>query len=838
MKSNARVVIIGGGVAGASTLYHLAQRGWTDCVLVEMDEITSGSTWHAAGNVPTFSGNRNIIQMQKYSTELYARLSTDENYPVAYHQTGSIRLAQSKERFDEFKHVVAMANSLGLEYELLDLAGLNAHLPQLETHDLVGGLWDPADGDIDPSQLTQALASAARKLGASVHRFTRVTGVERVGGKEWKVITDKGEIIAEFVVNAGGYRGADVSALGGQFLPLVTLEHQYMVTEPVPELEALDHKIPLVRDPDDSYYLRQEKHGLILGPYEWKATTHWTDGKLPDNFANELYPDDLDRLEWYIGKACERLPMLGTVGVQRVINGPIPYSPDGLPYVGPAYGLPNFFHICGFSFGICQGGGAGKTLAEWIIDGQPEWDLWSLDPRRYGAYADQQYVVDRAIEVYQNEYAMHVPNAEWPAGRPRHVSPLYDTLAAKGAEFGARGGWERATWFADGVAATNESTAAGSANGSDLANGSESANGDPYSPPGTEEYLASYSRARWFEPVGAECRHVRDYAGLLDIGGFTRFELAGAGAAAWLDSLIAGRMPSVGRVSLSYLCHPGGGVWSEVTITRLDEERFLLVSAAAARRHDHQWLEEHLPADAGFTLTDVTEASGSLVLAGPASRAILSSLTDTDLSNAGFKWLTGREMTVAGIDVVALRVNYVGELGWELHVPVGDELALYQALMDAGREHKLRDIGMYAMESMRLEKSYRAWKSDLDHTLSPLASGLSRFVDVQKSVDFIGKSALREEVENGSPEVFATLEMDADDTDAFFGCPIVHGDTVVGMVTSGGYGHRVEKSLALGYVKASLDAGSAFHIDVCGERRKAKVIDESPYDAENSRLRC
>lgn len=847
MNGNARVVIIGGGVAGASALYHLAVRGWSDCTLIEMDELTSGSTWHAAGNVPTFSGNRNVMQLQKYSTELYARLAADEAYPVAYHQTGAIRLAQSKERFAEFRHVKAMADSLGLQYELLDVAELKARMPLIETHDLVGALWDPADGDIDPSQLTQAMASAARKLGSSVQRFTRVTGVERLGGKEWKVITDKGEITAEYVVNAGGYRGADVSALGGQFLPLVTLEHQYLVTESVPELEALDEKIPMVRDPDDSYYLRQEKHGLILGPYEWKATTHWTDGKLPDNFANELYPDDLDRLEWYIGQACERLPILGSVGVQRVINGPIPYSPDGLPYIGPAYGLPNFFHMCGFTFGVCQGGGAGKALAEWIIDGQPEWDLWSLDPRRYGDYADQQYVIDRAIEVYQNEYAMHVPNAEWPAGRPRHVSPLYERLAAKGAEFGARGGWERATWFAednastDGVAARNDAN--GSAGAGVTANGVSNGAANAVSgeedrdQPGTEAYVAKYSRGRWFDSVGAECRHVRDHAGLLDIGGFTRFELAGKGAAAWLDSLIAGRMPAIGRVSLSYLCHPGGGVWSEVTITRLDEERFLLVSAAAARRHDHQWLEEHMPDDAGFTLRDLSEAYGALVIAGPASRDILSSLTDTDLSNAGFKWLTGREMSVAGIDVIALRVNYVGELGWELHVPVGDELALYDALMEAGDEHRLRDIGMYAMESMRLEKSYRAWKTDLDHTLSPLASGLTRFVDVQKPIDFIGKAALREELESGSPETFATLEMDADDTDAFFGCPVYEGETIVGMVTSGGYGHRVGKSIALGYLESSLAPDAALHIDVCGERRSAKLIDESPYDMENSRLR-
>jgi len=810
MKEHARVVVIGGGVAGASTLYHLAMRGWTDAVLIEMDELTSGSTWHAAGNIPTFSGDRNVMRLQHYSTELYTRLAADPAYPIAYHKTGSIRLAQTRERMQEFRHVAAMANAMDFGYEMLTLEEMKRRNPFLEDHDLLGALWDPNDGDIDPSQLTQALSSAARAAGATVRRFTRVTGLERADAGEWDVVTDKGTVRCEYVVNAGGYRGAEVTALGGRFLPLVSMEHQYLVTEPVPELAGLAEKMALVRDPDDSYYLRQEKEGLILGPYEWKATPHapWADGTLPEDFASQLYPDDLERLEWYIEKACERMPILGTVGVQRVINGPIPYAPDGLPYVGPAYGLPNVFHCCGFSFGICQGGGAGKSIAEWIIDGKPEWDLWSLDPRRYGDYADQSYVVDRATEVYQHEYAIHFPVQEWPAGRPRLVSPLYETYRRKGACFGARGGWERATWF------------------------------PRLSDPG--ESGASYARGAWFEAVGEECLAVRDAAGLLDICGFTRLRLEGAGAAAWLDSLIAGRVPTIGRVGLSYLCAPSGGVWSELTITRLGEERFVLVGGAPARRHDRQWLEEHRPAEATFTLEDVSEAIGTLVVVGPASREILSALTETELSNEAFRWLACAEITVAGIELLAQRVNYVGELGWELHAPVGDLLALYEALHAAGAGHGLRDVGMYAMDSLRLEKSYRGWKTELDHTLSPFASGLGRFVALDKAADFIGKAALVAETEAGGPaERFVTLELDALDTDAFFGCPLRHDGEVVGMTTSGGYGHRIGKSIALGYVRPSLAIpGTTFEVELVGTRVAARVVEESPFDPDNTRLRA
>ena len=814
MKSTARVVIIGGGVAGTSALYHLAERGWTDCMLLEMDELTSGSTWHAAGNIPTFSGSRNIIKLQHYSTELYAKLSVNPEYPINYHQTGSLRLAQTDQRMEEFEHVTAIAHAMGMDYEMIDNEEMKKRNPFLEDHDLKGALWDPYDGDIDPSQLTQAFASHARKAGATIHRFTKVTGVSRTATGEWNVQTDKGDVLAEYVINAGGYRGAEVTEMGGKYLPMVTLEHQYLVTESIPELEAANGLMPLVRDPDDSYYLRQEKTGLILGPYEKEqAAARWKDGKIPEKFAYELYADDLDRLEWYIEKACERMPILGTVGVQRVINGPIPYSPDGMPYVGPAFGMPNFFHMNGFSFGICQGGGAGKSIAEWIIDGKPEWDLWDLDPRRYTDFADQPYVVDRAIELYQHEYAINFPNEERPAGRPRKVTPAYDTLSAKGAQFGARGGWERATWFPQ----------AGDTTGAE----------------------PSYQQGEWFNTVGAECRNVRDNVGLLDLGGFTKYDVQGEGTTAWLDSLIAGKMPREGRLSLSYFCAEDGGVWSEMTLTRLAEEHYLLITASGAKWHDFQWLEEHKPAGSDITIKDISDDVGTLVVAGPRSRELLQQLTNTDLSNESFRWLTCQEIQLGGIAVRALRVNYVGELGWELHVKTEDHLALYKALMAAGESVDLKDFGMYAMESMRLEKSYRAWKAELDHEYSPLRSGLNRFVDLNKSVDFKGKAALVAESQKPLIDIFATLIIDADSdseivnkTDALYGCPIFANGENVGYTTSGGYGHRIEKSVALSYVKPEMaEPGTKVQVKILGVMRNATVVAESPYDSDNVALR-
>jgi dimethylglycine dehydrogenase len=805
MAEQARVVIIGGGAVGCSCLYHLAKAGWTDCLLIERDELTSGSTWHAAGNCPTFSGSWNIIKYQRYSAELYSTLADTVDYPMNYHVTGSLRLAHTEHRMDEFRHVLSMAEAQGLEYDLTSPDVAKERYPFLELHDLKGVLWDPRDGDIDPSQLTQALAKGARDLGAKIKRFTNVTGLKQ-RPEGWLVETDKGDIHAEIVVNAAGYRAGEVMAMVGQDLPIVTMSHQYLITEAIPELEARDGKLPLLRDPDISYYLREERDGLILGPYEWKATPMWTDG-LPENFANQLWDDDLDRIEWYIEQAIERVPILGSVGVQRVINGPIPYSPDGNPYIGPAHGLKNFYQCCCFSFGIAQAGGAGKTLSEWVTEGEPEWDLWALDPRRYTDYATKTYVTAKAIELYQNEYGIGFPYEERAAGRPARTSPLYDCLAAKGARFGPRGGWERAVYFApDG---------------------------------GLDEQTLTFRRDRnWVDTVGEEVKAVREGVGILDLPGFSKFMIEGEGAEAWLDRMTCSKLPRLGRVSLAYMLNEQGGVLSEFTITRLDENRFYLISAAAGEWHDEDWLRKHLPEDGSVQLACRHGRRGTLVLAGPKSRDVLQALTETDLSNEAFPWLSAKRIVIGMASVLAMRVNYVGELGWELHVPAEHMIPLYDALWQAGEPHGIRDFGMYAMESLRLDKCYRGWKSDLGSEYSPLKSSLDRFVDLDKQA-FIGRDALLAEKEAGVTERLVPLTLDEPGVaDAPFCAPIRSNGEIVGLVTSGGWSYTLEKSIALGYVRTDLAiAGSKLDIDILGERCAATVGQEPLYDHNNSRLR-
>ncbi|MEX3009880.1 FAD-dependent oxidoreductase [Hoeflea sp. TYP-13] len=808
LASHARVVIIGGGAVGASCLYHLAIAGVTDVVLIEKNELTSGSTWHAAGNTPNFSGNLNLMKLQNYGSRLYNRLGEEVDYPINRHMTGAVRLAHSKERMQEFEHVAAMANAAGMEMEVLSAQELKGkYYPWLETHDLAGGAWDPEDGDIDPSQLTQAFAKGARDRGAKVARFTKVTGLSQRADGTWDVQTDKGRINAETVVNAAGYYADEIGRMVGRDVPMVTMSHQYLVTEAIDDLQARDTSIPLLRDPDDSYYLRQEGNGLILGPYEWQATPHWLKEGTPEDFAFQLYPDDLERLEWYINSACERVPMLATGGVQKVINGPIPYAPDGLPLVGPAPGLTNFLEACVFTFGICQAGGAGKVIAEYITEGETELDLWMMDPRRFTDYATKTYATVKAIEVYQNEYAMHLPHRPWPAGRPAKTSPLYDTLAERGAQFGSFGGWERPLWFAR--------------------------EGDKPEPDMT------YGRPHFDDAIASEVRTVAENAGILDLTGFTRFELSGEGAADWLDGMITGALPRLGRVSLAYFCSESGRVITELTVTRLEENRFWLIGPAAGYWHDRDWLKQHMPDDGSLVLEDITARFGTLVLAGPKSRDILAAIADEDISNGALPWLCAAPITIGMARGLVLRVNYVGELGYELHMPLETMSAVHAQLLAAGEEHGIGHFGMYAMDSMRLEKGYRGWKQDLSSEYTPLTSGVDRFVKLNKA-QFIGREALLKQSQEGVAQRFVAMELEpGDGTEAPYGSPVFVGDARVGLITSGGFGHRTGKSIALGYVDtAHTGEGTELLIDIYGERRKATVVPEVIYDPQNERLRA
>ncbi|SMP01098.1 GcvT family protein [Shimia sagamensis] len=811
--SKARVVIIGGGVVGTSSLYHLAKKGWTDCVLLEKNELTAGSTWHAAGNVPTFSTSWAIMNMQRYSTELYARLGEEVDYPMGYHQSGSIRLAHSKERVQEFERAMSMGRYQGIPMELWTPEETKERYPFLETHDLEAVLYDPTDGDIDPAQLTQALAKGARDMGAKILRFCPATGVTQQADKTWIVHTDKGDIACDYVVNAAGYYAQRVGEwfkpYGGRTVPMMVMSHQYLLTEEIPEVEDWSKanagkKLPLLRDVDISYYLRQEKHGYNLGPYEPNCKAHWeTDADpMPDDFSFQLWSDDLDRIEDIVTDAMERVPLMATSGISRVINGPIPYAPDGLPLIGPMPGVENAFENCVFTFGIAQGGGAGKVLAEWIVDGHTEWDMWAVDPRRYTDYTDHDYCVKKGMEVYGNEYAMHFPHHEWPAARDKKLSPVHDRVVATGGVMGAYNGWERANWFAK--------------------------DGDDTSLAATHTWGRS---GPWEQRVKEECEAVRDHCGVLDLPGFSRFDVKGEGAAEWLRGMITGALPKVGRMNLAYFADARGRILTEMSVQRFDEDCFSLITAATAQWHDGELLRNNLPD--GVTFRDVTREQSTLIVTGPKSRNVLSGLTDGDL-NLG--WLTHQPANVAGRDAMLVRVSFAGELGWEIHALNADMPLIYDAVCDAGAT----PFGMYALNSLRLEKGYRAWKGDLSSDYSLLEGGLERFVKLDKPQDFPGKAAIQSEKQQGVKKSFVTLKVDAGDADAPYMSCIWHGNEIVGETTSGGWGYRVNASIALGMVAAELAVpGTELEVEIYGQRVRAVVQEDQPmWDPKNERLQA
>ncbi|SHL50321.1 dimethylglycine dehydrogenase [Roseovarius marisflavi] len=809
--TTARVVIIGGGAVGTSALYHLAKVGWSDCVLLEKNELTAGSTWHAAGNVPTFSTSWSVMNMQRYSTELYARLGAEVDYPMNYHQSGSIRLAHSKERMQEFERAKGMGLYQGMDLEIMAADEIKARYPFIETHDLQGALYDPNDGDIDPAQLTQALAKGARDMGAQILRFTPATGVRREKG-EWVVETEKGEIRCEYVVNAAGYYAQRVGEwfkpYGGRTVPMMVMSHQYMLTDEIPELEAWSreagHKLPLLRDVDSSYYLRQEKYGLNLGPYERNCKAHWVQPSdpMPEDFSFQLYPDDLERLEWYIEDAMARVPLLGTGGVNKVINGPIPYAPDGMPLLGPMPGVPNAFEACVFTFGIAQGGGAGKVLAEWITEGQTEWDMWSCDPRRYTDYTDADYCIQKGMEVYGHEYAMHFPWHEWPAGRDKKLSPVHARVKELGGVMGAYNGWERANWFAK--------------------------PGDDTS----EESTHTWNReGPWSARIREECEAVRDGCGVLDLPGFTRLWIEGTGADDWLRGFVTGGLPRVGRMNLVYVADTRGRVLTEFSCIRLAEDSFVLITAATAQWHDGELVRNALPE--GLSLRETTTERDALLVAGPMSRDILSGLTDADL---GAPWLSHQHCMVAGQKAFLVRVSFTGELGWEVHAENAAIPAIYDALLGAGA----KPFGMYALNSLRMEKGYRAWKGDLSTDYSMLEAGLERFVKFDKPQEFNGKAALLAEKQAGRKKAFVTLIVDAKEADAPYMSTLWHDGAIVGETTSGAWGYRVNASVALGMIRADLAVpGTEIEVEIYGERCRAVVQADAPlWDPENARLRA
>ena len=841
MKNKAQVVVIGGGVVGAGTLYHLAKKGWTDVVLVERKDLTSGSTWHAAGLLPLFNMSYSVGKLHQYSVDFYHELQEETGMNVGFSVVSNIRLANCQDRMDEYKYYAGVGSTVGVNVNFLTPDEVKEIWPLCNTEGLLGAIQHPDDGYIQPADLTQALCKGARNRGAEIYEHTLVTAIDQQKDNSWIVRTDKGDIACEHVVSCTGNYARKTGEMVGLDIPVIPVEHQFIVTEPHPEIMARKEQglpeMGVLREPDSGYYLREEAGGLLLGPYEKGAPVCYIDGP-SDDCQYELFNAELDRLMPHIERCMVRVPAFGEVGVKDIYNGAIAYTPDGNPIVGPAPGLKNFWLNEGHSFGLTAAGGAGWQLAEWMIDGEPTVDMMGVDPRRFGPYATRGYLREKNEEAYSNVFTTHYPDEERGAARPLKTTPCYDRLKALGAVFGSVYGWERPNWFMPSVDYALSAEELNQADSADvLLNENHS---DPLAD-GRIVEKNSFRRSNYFEYVGNECKHVSEKVGLLDMSAFAKCIVKGPGAEEWLEYIFANKMPkTIGRISLVHMLSQNGGVRSEYTVYKTGPQGYYLVSAGAFETHDHDYLFKLLPKDGSVSVQRVTTQTGVLVLAGPRSRDLLQKLTDTDLSNDSFKWLTGKKINVGYATAETLRVNFVGELGWELHHPIEMQNYIFDQLMSAGAEFDIKPFGIRAMDSMRLEKSYRLIPREMSVEYSAFESGLDRFVRLDKEKDFIGKEALVTWQEKGVENGFVTLEVKGvTDADARGSEAIYKDGKVVGRATSGGYGWRVGKSLALGFVRTELTAiGSELEIEILGEKYRAVVVEESPFDPTNKCLRA
>ncbi len=836
MKSQARVVVVGGGVVGVSTLYHLAKKGWSDVVLVERKELTSGSTWHAAGLLPLFNLSYSVGQIHKYSVRFYQELAEETGMDTGFRMVSNVRLARTKDRWDEFMYYAGVADTIGVNVQLMTPDEIKAKWPYVNVEGLLGAIQHPDDGYIQPADLTQALARGARDRGAEIYRNTNVVALEQQPDDSWIVKTDKGDIACEHVVTASGNFVRKTGDMVGLDIPVIPVEHQYIVTEAHPEIRKFraegGDELCVLREADSSWYMREEAGGLLLGPYEKGAPCCYVDGPDPQS-EYELFQEDIDRLMPHIETAIERVPYFGEVGIKKTYNGAIAYTPDGSPIVGPAWERKNLWLNEGHSFGVTAAGGAGWQLAEWIVEGEPTIDMMGVDPRRFGPYAARGYLKEKNEEAYANVFTMHYPDEERAAARPLKVAPCYSRMADLGAVFGSVYGWERPNWFApEGYEVPAEEL--------DVDDTLTAHNHPPADHTGRIRERWSFRRSNYFSFVGEEVKNVHENVGLLDMSAFAKMEVSGPGARDWLESILANRIPKKqGRIALTHLLTGRGGVRAEFTVYEWAPGRFYLVSAGAFERHDHDILGKLLPGDGSVTLQPITTQYGVLVLAGPNSRKVLQKLTDADLSTEAFPWLTGKRINVGRADAHALRVNFVGELGWELHHPIEQQNRIFDLVMDAGAEFGIKPFGIRAMDSMRLEKSYRLIPRELSIEYSAYESGLDRFVHPNKG-QFLGRDALVEWHAKGDGWAFVTAEVHGvRDADARGSEAIYAGDELVGRATSGGYGWRMGKSLVLAMVRPQFaELGNEMEIAILGDRYKMSVIEECPFDSNNERLRA
>jgi dimethylglycine dehydrogenase len=804
MRARARVAVIGGGVVGCSVLYHLTKLGWQDVVLIERSELTSGSTWHAAGGFHTLNSDTNIAALQGYTIELYRELEAVSGQSCGLHHVGGINIATTPERLDFIKAERAKHRYLGLDTEIIGPAEIARLSPITNVDDVLGGLYDPLDGHLDPSGTTHAYAKAARAQGAEIVLRNRVVELVARADGGWDVVTEHGTLAAEHVVNAGGLWAREVGAMAGVYLPCLPMEHQYLVTDELPEVYERDGELPHMLDPAGESYLRQEGRGLVIGMYE-QACEPWSVEGTPWDFGHELLPDRLERIADKLEDAYRRYPCLERAGIKRVINGPFTFAPDGNPLVGPVPGLRNYWCACAVMAGFSQGGGVGLALAEWMIQGQPTRDVFAMDVARFGDHCTAEYTEAKVRENYRRRFAISYPNEELPAGRPFITSPVYQLWAERGAVFGSVYGMEQVNYFAG--------------------------DGQP------RVETPTFRRSNAFAAVGEECRAVRTAVGFNETHNFGKYEVTGAGAERFLERIMAGRIPPVGRTGLSPMLDPRGRLIGDFSITRLAEERFQLTASYAAQAYHLRWFAAHLPTAGGVRVRNVSRSRTGFQLAGPRSRELLARLTDADVTSAALPFLAARELPVAGLRAIVNRVTYTGDLGYEIFVEAGDQVALFHAIEAAGSDLGLRPFGMRAMMSLRLEKSFGAWMREYRPDYTPAETGLDRFVCFERE-GFIGREAALAERERLPARRLVALVAAAIDADVWGYEPIWHEGEVVGFVTSGGYAHFVQRSVALGLVPAALAAGgTALEIEILGDRRPAAIVSEPLFDPGGARMR-
>ncbi|XP_065303006.1 dimethylglycine dehydrogenase, mitochondrial-like isoform X1 [Dermacentor albipictus] len=812
LPSNVEVAVIGGGAVGTSLAYHLARMGNPNVVLLEKSELTAGSTWHAAGLAALYNPGINMKRIHYDSINLFAALQLDTGRDLGFHRPGSIRLASDPTRVDEFRYQMQRQGWNKAPQKLITVDEIREHVPFINLDKVLGGLYNPADGHIDPYSLTMAMASEAKRYGARIFQGTAVLGLRKDHKDDrWCVETSRGPVRAKHVVNCAGFWAHEVNALAGVDLPLVPIHHQYFITSSIPEVKNLKKEIPVLRHLEGGFYMRQERDGLLIGPYEhqdkMKICDDWVTNRVPPGFGKELFNPDLDRLTDHIESAMELVPALRTAEIRTTVSGPITYTADSLPCIGPMPRFPNYWVAVGFAYGIIHSGGAGRYLAEWMTKGEPPYDLVETDPGRFGKWATRSYLFSKSKETYGMNNSFTFPKEERWAGRPtERVSGIHDQLVERGAEMGFHAGWEQPAWFSQ--------------------------------PGDVSGYQPSFRRSNWFEPMKRECRSVLDSVGVIDLTPFAKFQVTGKGASRFLDKLLANKLPAVNSINISHMLTPRGRVYAEVTVTRLEENRYLIITGSGSELHDFRWMDDHLrlwKMD-DVKIDNVTDSVAALGIAGPHSANVLASLTDVPLSDDKFPFLHAREISVCGIPVTAMRVSYTGELGWELYHDRKNAAALYNQLLRFGEPYDIKDFGTYALNSLRIEKGFRLWGADMTVDTNSFEAGLGPFVKMKKAADFIGKAALRQILSEGLSRKLVHLAVYAPEVDPEGNESVWCSDKVVGYTTSGSYGVQSQQSLAMAYLPMYLTIpGSEVQVELLGKLCSATVLPSAPVAVQVKR---